>query len=138
MLTILVMFLPSYPKELAYMNENMIAFPRASSKEEQRFYCAISTRVELSPQIPPFHTWNRTNTHVQNLCNMQGFAVTIEQKDRPRAKFLDAKMYIHGIAARLGLGSDALADMRGFAIRGDPKMGRIYVSIPLHFEERLN
>eukprot|EP00965_Chrysotila_dentata_P117097 3869811-Pleurochrysis_carterae.AAC.1 len=111
---------------------------RISSTEEMRHYCALSTRVELSPQILPFQKWNRTNTHMQSPCNMQGFAVTVDQKDRPRAKFLDAKMYIQGIAARLGLGSDALADMRGFAIRGDPKMGRIFVSIPLHFEDRLN
>eukprot|EP00965_Chrysotila_dentata_P229558 6197259-Pleurochrysis_carterae.AAC.1 len=124
-------------KKSADMNA-MNAFPRISSTEEMRYYCALSTRVEFPPQIPRFQTWNRTNTHLRSTCNPQGFAVTVDQKDRPRAKFLDAKMYIHGIAARLGLGSDALADMRGFAIRGDPKMGRIFVSIPLHFEERLN
>eukprot|EP00965_Chrysotila_dentata_P138150 4569992-Pleurochrysis_carterae.AAC.1 len=47
-------------------------------------------------------------------------------------------MHIQGIAARLGLGSDALADTCGFAIRGDPRMGHIFVSIPKHFEELLN
>eukprot|EP00965_Chrysotila_dentata_P089014 2938764-Pleurochrysis_carterae.AAC.2 len=121
------MMIPGYPKESARMNSTMnVSFPRASSKRETRYYCALSTRVELSTQIPLFHTdtWNRTKIYTQNLCNMQGFAVTVDQKDRQRAKFLDAKMYIQGIATRLGLGPDALADMRGFAIWGDPKMRR--------------
>eukprot|EP00965_Chrysotila_dentata_P087293 2882471-Pleurochrysis_carterae.AAC.2 len=72
------------------------------------------------------------------LLKPQGFVVFIDKKDRSRAKFLDIKMYTNGIAARLGLGSDALASTRGFSIKGNPKKGRLVMSFASHLDGRLS
>eukprot|EP00965_Chrysotila_dentata_P077381 2554655-Pleurochrysis_carterae.AAC.1 len=46
-------------------------------------------------------------------------------------------MILNGICVHLGLSDNAVADTRGFAMHGDPKMGTLNVVIPPHYWERL-
>eukprot|EP00965_Chrysotila_dentata_P093188 3077931-Pleurochrysis_carterae.AAC.1 len=102
---------------------------------------AYRTRFELAPtQTKPnkAHVLKGLNASpLMNTCHPQVFKIETAAKDRPRAKFFNTTMILNGICVQLGLSDNAVADTRGFAMNGDPRMGTLNVVIPPHYWERL-
>eukprot|EP00965_Chrysotila_dentata_P096200 3178703-Pleurochrysis_carterae.AAC.1 len=102
---------------------------------------ANRTRFELAPTQTNLHKTlvlgEQTVLPSLNTCYSQVFKIETSSKDRPRAKFFNTTMILNGICVQLGLSDNAVADTRGFATHGDPRMGTLNVVIPPHNWERL-
>eukprot|EP00965_Chrysotila_dentata_P031162 1037638-Pleurochrysis_carterae.AAC.1 len=102
---------------------------------------ANRTWFELAPtQTNPNKAYvlrEQTAPSSLNTCHPQVFKIETAAKDRPRAKYFNTTMILNGICVHLGLSDNAIADTRGFAVHGDPRMGSLNVVIPPHYWERL-
>eukprot|EP00965_Chrysotila_dentata_P094965 3140434-Pleurochrysis_carterae.AAC.2 len=102
---------------------------------------ANRTWFELAPtQTNPDKAYvlrEQTASSLLNTCHPQVFKIETAAKDRPRAKFFNTTMILNGICVHLGSSDNAVADTRGFAMHGNPRMGTLNVVILPHYWKRL-
>eukprot|EP00965_Chrysotila_dentata_P031051 1034169-Pleurochrysis_carterae.AAC.1 len=135
----MIMLLMHYDTRIARRNDTTFSSTRSTFKDTKQ--SAYRTWFELAPtQIIPNKAHvlkEQTASSLMSTYYSQVFKIETAAKDRPRAKFFNTTMILNGICVHLGLSNNAVADTRGFAMHGDPRMGTLNVVIPPHYWERL-